>query len=570
MKTARARIAAAALTVLQGAVGAQALPDQAATRTASAPTLAPLGSLWKLFVHAWLVEQTRTGQPPEPVFTCGPQAERQPDEDYCCEPGGWVERDEALRRSCGPYFEPARLGLSAAAWRAFWSALDPDGGRPATQPPDWLRSLERLRPDTWVPRDDILQALAAVPATARLAAREALGPLVTQDPALAAVLGSSPRYKTWSWVDAQGERLGGAGGWLADGQPFWIQGPGTGRRVVQAQAATLAQAWTAQGRLQADPEPALQQAQPCVQVQFFARHPLASVTRPDGQAVVEGPLAPVPHELRFASGTRLSLTVPGPLQASREVTADGALRWRLSARLPLEDYIARVLDREADPRQTAPTRALAVVARTWLLHHTVPADATQAGCRQVEDSTHAQRVSPLPPSPDALAAARFTAGWVLQGELPHGVRYHLEDEGPGVFGWRPTLARWAASPAQPWTALLAPAFGSAGLGQWGQADDCQALPDAARWLTQRQHRWRERLRHEPGYEPPAGPVQVCALSWGPPHADLRRQRIVLREWHSREGRLTLIHEYLHLAFIHHPRGRDEDYIEALARQLVDR
>jgi uncharacterized protein YfaQ (DUF2300 family) len=45
--------------------------------------------------------------------------------------------------------------------------------------------------------------------------------------------------------------------------------------------------------------------------------------------------------------------------------------------------------------------------------------------------------------------------------------------------------------------------------------------------------------------------------------------IHIREWASREGRVTLIHEYLHLAFRHHPSGRDEALIERLAQQLAD-
>ena len=56
---------------------------------------------------------------------------------------------------------------------------------------------------------------------------------------------------------------------------------------------------------------------------------------------------------------------------------------------------------------------------------------------------------------------------------------------------------------------------------------------------------------------------------GTPHSDQRRLEIRVREWLSREGRVTLIHEYLHLAFRDHPRGRDEAYIEQLAQRLAD-
>jgi hypothetical protein len=56
---------------------------------------------------------------------------------------------------------------------------------------------------------------------------------------------------------------------------------------------------------------------------------------------------------------------------------------------------------------------------------------------------------------------------------------------------------------------------------------------------------------------------------GVPHSDQRRLVIRVREWHSREGRVSLIHEYLHLAFRDHPHGQDEIFIERLAQQLAD-
>ena len=99
--------------------------------------------------------------------------------------------------------------------------------------------------------------------------------------------------------------------------------------------------------------------------------------------------------------------------------------------------------------------------------------------------------------------------------------------------------------------------------------DCQPLPLAAQWLTERLPRWQRRLRREVGYEPLDAPPQVCLLQAGTPHADLRRSRVWLREWQTRDGRVTLIHEYLHLAFRRHPRGQDENDIERLAQQLAD-
>ena len=81
--------------------------------------------------------------------------------------------------------------------------------------------------------------------------------------------------------------------------------------------------------------------------------------------------------------------------------------------------------------------------------------------------------------------------------------------------------------------------------------------------------WTSQLRSEPGFEPVSEPVRICALGDGHPYADQARLRIYARDWKTREGRLTLAHEYLHLAFRFHPSGADEAYIERLARRLLE-
>ena len=63
-------------------------------------------------------------------------------------------------------------------------------------------------------------------------------------------------------------------------------------------------------------------------------------------------------------------------------------------------------------------------------------------------------------------------------------------------------------------------------------------------------------------------MSVCLLPQGRPYADKQAQRIYVRPNPSLDGRIALTHEYLHLAFAHHPNGEDETYIEDLARRLV--
>lgn len=547
--TPRLAFAAAALAAA-GAIAAPATQlawrtpgGELATSPATAlPAQVPLGSTWKLFVYGYLAA---TGAQ-EPAYRCD-GARREPGDEYCCDPGERIGRDAALQRSCGAYFEPKRLAIDGATWQRFWADR---------QAPAWLQFLPALQPATTVPLPALLDALARVPDSARLAARDALLPNTLRDPALLNAVGSGPRFKTWSWRDARGDRWGGAAGWLADGTPFWLGGPGTGRQVLVRETGRLVAAWRDAGLLAAAPDAATLQAQPCVDVRFFARYPLAEVLRRDGQPAVRGPLTGAgPYTLQFANGQRLTV----PAQPALLLTGPASAP-RLQARVPLEDYVARVVDREGDAAEPAAAQALAIAARSWLQQNATPLQ----GCLAVDDDSRTQRVSPLPPSEAARATAAFTAGLVLRGAL---ASHALERDEAHLLGWREAVA--ASRAGQGVDAVLRQAFPTATLAGWQAEGDCEPLPQAAQWLTERLPRWQRRLRREVGYEPLDAPPQVCLLQVGTPHADLRRSRVWLREWQTRDGRVTLIHEYLHLAFRSHPRGQDENDIERLAQQLAD-
>ncbi|SFB02141.1 Predicted secreted protein [Pseudomonas sp. NFIX10] len=105
---------------------------------------APLGSLWKLFVYAWLVDTDAT----EPAYECRGQSK---EEVYCCTAGGSIGRDQALVKSCGLYFEPQRLGISESDWLAYWQAR---------KAPQWLLSTSTLQPQPQVPVAQLLETLA--------------------------------------------------------------------------------------------------------------------------------------------------------------------------------------------------------------------------------------------------------------------------------------------------------------------------------------------------------------------------------------------------------------------------
>ncbi len=497
----------------------------------------PLGSTWKIFMHAYLHAQGLQ----EPAYRCHP-AQRQEDEEYCCDAGESVGRDEALARSCGPYFEPQRLGVSSQQWSQFWSPLWPGQSAPA-----WLLSLPALKPATEVAVPELLQALANIPDVQRAAARQALFRLALRDEAVFSALGTGPRYKTWSWNIA-GARAGGAAGWLTDGSPFWIGGPGTSRTALHTNASWMAAQWPA--FTASDGAGAVQQS--CVAVSFFNRYPLRSVTSvATGQAALSGPLQ-----------GRLRLVFANGLQLMVNATPALILRAgpKISANLPLEDYVARVVDREGSGEPAAAARALAVAARSYVLQNATPGE----GCWQIADDSRTQRVSPNPPSRAARAAAAFTEGLVVSGTA---VRYHQDQAAPGMMSWQAAVA--AARAGSNYLAILHSAYPNAAWADAQAPQACEALPLAEQWLARREVRWRNLLRAQPGFEPVASALRVCQLSFGTPHSDQRQRVIRIREWASREGRVTLIHEYLHLAYRHHPSGRDEAFIERLAQRLAE-
>ena len=100
-----------------------------------------------------------------------------------------------------------------------------------------------------------------------------------------------------------------------------------------------------------------------------------------------------------------------------------------------------------------------------------------------------------------------------------------------------------------------------------EAAACRPLPEAAAWLAREQPRWQRSLAGEAGFRAPTS-VQLCRLDRGRPHAVAGLDRIHVAGIRSLEDRLTVAHEYLHLAFDGHPRARDEAFIESRARALL--
>ena len=501
----------------------------------------PLGSVWKLFVYVYASERNL----PMPDYVCRGRAALAKDEAYCCNPGQSIKRDAALAQSCGLFFEPARLHIDAQDWQQFWQQKSPQVA--------WLADITQLKPETMISVSSLLHALADIDGAAREQAESALLAVVLngRGQSVLRFLGGRYRVKTYTWSHPHkvGEMIGGAAGWLSDGSAVWFGAQGSSLKVLQDYGPQLAAA--------AVGSTASAQLGRCVDVAMFARYPLKNVfSMHDGVALVPGVAQDLRGRFRveFENGKKLFL------QADTEMR----LHWNekkrplLSARLAENEYIARVIDREANAANREAARALSVVARTYLLQN-----ATQHGeCLSIADSSRTQRVSPNPASAAARDIAAFTAGLVLHGV---SAQYRLGGARKNVLSWQSAVARDQAGML--FDEILQREFEHATLASVNGEAECKPLPQAEHWLKTQSLRWRAALQMEPGFVEPQ--VQVCQLAYGNPYSDTTRQRIFVRGLQSLNHRITLAHEYLHLAFAAYPSGQDEHYIEHWARRLIE-
>mgnify|MGYP001608176611 CR=1 FL=1 len=495
----------------------------------------PLGSLWKLVSYAGLAESGEQ----EPPYVCkGVDKE----EVYCCGSGERIERGPALWKSCGPYFAPQRIG---------WQNLQ-HGNTLHALPPSLqtLRNAASLRPETQVPLEDWLQWLAAWPAGLRSQVRDDLLGYWLQGPGRSVLgqVGSQLRVKTFTVQDAHLERMAGASGWTQAGWPIWFTARGSSAAVLKQWAPVVL------AHLERAAPQALQ-AQvgegACVDVQYFARYPLQQVLDSKQRAVASGRLPVGNYEVRFSNGRTLPIRSEGELVYEQN---------QIRGRLQLEDYVARVVQREgtAQPREAA--RALALAARSYLQQNASAAGA----CLRIADSSATQRVAPRPASSGALAAAAFSAGVVLGGAP---IQFHHTLARPGVMSWSQAVQQ--AQQGLQFDEILLHAYplrSFVSMSGHGGAD-CEPMPLAQVWLAQQRVRWSRALARQDGFHEP-GAVQLCRQRSALPSAMVGTQRIHVRGVHALEDRLSLTHEYLHLAFAGHPRGQDEQFIESQARQLL--
>ncbi|MFM0350704.1 DUF2300 domain-containing protein [Paraburkholderia sp. RL17-347-BIC-D] len=495
----------------------------------------PLGSVWKLFVYGYLVDRNIA----TPDYACNGG---DPEEVYCCMTGGHIDREHALVRSCGLFFEPARLQLDSADWRKYWTAA---------HAPAWLRDLHAMTPTRRVPVTELLAALQAMPVRPREAAASTLVSVLTsgRGEGTVSLYGSVLRAKTWTMPDPArpGASIGGAAGWLADGSPVWLGGPGGSARVLAAAAPRIAPLLT---------QVTVPDDGACVLVDFFSRYPIREVLGDKGPAAAsEGPLRG-DFRVGFVNGNWARVTSRGELRLDR----DAAGAPQVVGRFGMNDYVARVVEREGDTSQAEAAKALAVAARTYVVQH----GNHDHGCFRIDDSSSTQRVLPRAPTAAARHVADVTDALVLTG-VP--VQYHHDKAAPGQMSWQ--AAKASAQTGLTFDAILARTWPQATLTSFQSplSGDCVEVAGAQAWLQRNVPLWARRMDGAAGYETPDLPA-VCAVREGRPYADAQRNRVYVYRLQTEEDRIALAHEYIHLAFQHHPRGLDETFVERTARTLI--
>jgi uncharacterized protein YfaQ (DUF2300 family) len=512
------------------------------SRGIDAQAKTPLGSIYKLFEYAYLVE---TDQPETPYVCKG----QDPEERFCGSTGETLNREKALARSCSPYYSLTRLGVMASDWKAFWK-------KKVARPPDWLSQPERLKPESMVSVDELLEVLALIRTNFTHFEEIEAGVVGTVISGTAQDAlknwGTTLRVKTFTWRDkqtldqSQGRVdkhgfTGGFAGWLPDGSSIWVSRAGHGREAFQSELNSLVQA-----HLQ-------RRDHGCVRVRFFDRYPIERVS-PE----LEYPKGKV--TFYFKNGKTLQTVLDGSLRVIRK---DHSVE--VTGEMGIQEYVARVLDREVKAVPTEAARAFAVAIRTFLLQNSVE----NSGCLEIRDSSHLQRVSATHPSPGTMMIAKWTDGLILGGV--QDLRYHSSRSSPNRMSW--AQASDLAQSGYSMKEILSTAY-PAGVLEYGglRRGHCVPNPEAAGWIAHQSRRWRKRLLSEPAFEEPTD-LSVCQAravgSLSAVRADLNSGQIFVPKLRTEDDETSILHEYLHLGFRNHPKGRNEAFIENFAQILQE-
>lgn len=501
-------------------------------------SLVPLGSLWKLFVSAYIIEN-KLNLPP---FRCeGKQSE----ELFCCKKGESIDFDQALAKSCGLYFSPERLGINKTSWRSFWR-------NQVEVSEDWIGNLEKMQPGTKVSRNELMKELAKIPDHFREfpeLQRKLLGVVVNGTAADSIrYLGTSFRVKTYTWRDEPSLPFsGGFAGWLQNGNVVFAEGTGSGGKLIKSFAGVLEK--LALENLTASKSSA------CVRVKYFEQYPISTIISEDRKQQIQGAATLQGRfTIYFKNGSQIHFNNSSShlkVDSNRKIIGD----------YTFEDYIARVLQREVSAQPVEATKAFAVAARTYVLQNA----SASKDCYEVPDSTHFQRVAIGDLDSRFLNLARWSEGLILTGKS--NLRYHSTSSVKGQLSW--TRAKELAEAGLYFDQILLDAYAAIKFDLFTHQhyEPCLPLTGALEFLDTKQTQWQSYLKRKVGYSHLAK-VNVCKTNLKNPYSNYSRGLIFLPQFKTEEDQISLAHEFVHLSFQNHPLSRDEGFVEETARSLL--
>ncbi len=516
-----------------------------ATQANEAPRT-PLGSLWKLFVYAYQTEERRLESP----YVCTGQ---DPEEIFCCSPGESIDRDLALAQSCSPFFKLSRLAIEPTAWKSFWKSH-------ITLPPTWLTEVAELKPETRISVDELLKVLLEIQQKfnyrEKIAAATLGSVLFGTAKGALRFWGSSLRIKTFTWRDQetlnakayQSDDLGfvgGFAGWLPDGSAIWVSGAGHGRDALRTDLQSVVSR-----HMQS-------QNSGCVLVNYFDHYPVLSISPNAGPLVGK-------VKIKFKNGNEINFLGDGSLISER--TPKDQIK--VKAQMSVNEYVARVLQREVKTQPLEAARAFAVAIRSYLFQNAKERDS----CLAINDSSTLQRVSPQKAAPEALQIAEWSDDLFL--DRVKRLRYHSSQAGIDRMSW--PQAKNLAEEGFAMREILKVAYPTGVLSFGHSVTSLRCLPNSMteNWFNAQAKSWKRKLNQEAGFETPLN-LKICLNSelsgrgrdrvFSQPNAE----EIYVPKLSSQQDEVSILHEYLHIAFRNHPRGRDEVFIEKLARNLLE-
>ena len=498
------------------------------------------GSLWKMWVMVYFKEKNLT--PPDYICKGG-----DPEEVFCCTPGKKIGMKDAFAKSCGRYFEQSLSVIKDSDWKNFWKEEMAFTDGPLIQ---GFPSEDTRTSVTW-----ILGALERVRTHAQNLKSIEADMLSTQ---LTGTLknskkdfGGEIRVKTYTIRNPKDEKhfLGGFAGWRRDGSAIWVRGEGKSDAV--ARAVSLSQ--DAKDRLLESLMTSSSSSIAQVQVAFFDRYPIRRIN-----GAVKPQNGPLHGKvvLEFENGNHLEFYSQGEIQVRYSKKGKPLLTGHFS----LDEYVARVMDREIKSEPVEAAKAFSILMRTFLVQNAIRSNDGY----WIQDSSHLQRVSIQKASRESLKIAGFTTGMILKGEK---VSYHSISTSKNRIGWE--AAKKMAADGFQYHEILSETFHRATLSALEEKNEplCAALPDAEVWLNQQSKIWKPRLLQKEGFNEPK-PYRICKLEGRQPYTDIQEKKIFVNFKGDTEDQITLAHEYLHLAFASHPVGHQDPTIEKMAKELV--